>query len=467
MVSTMTRVGKVKIPEGYKQTEIGVIPKDWELTTIDKVLSITTGNKNTQDKINDGLYPFYVRSQTVERINSYSFDGEGVLTAGDGVGTGKIFHYINGKCDIHQRVYLMHKFSNRLDGYYFYIFFKKNFYDKVMSMTAKSSVDSVRREMIADMNIALPSIKEQTAIANALSDVDKLIAALETLIAKKSAIKTAAMQQLLTGKKRLPAFVKESEQENEKQGSGLLAGSGTTNQAAQSKASKISASLTKSTGQTAPRPGYKQTELGETNSSGTNLDAGTDGPQGGGMDSRLIPEDWEDTTIGEFAPLQRGFDLPNRDRKNGAFPVVYSNGIVNFHNQYQVKGPGVVTGRSGTIGKVHYVEGNYWPHNTSLWVKEFKNAVPKYVYYLYIKIGFDRFASGSGVPTLNRNDAHSFRITVPKSKEEQTAIANVLSDMDTELDALQQRLSKTQKIKQGMMQELLTGKTRLIKGVKQ
>ncbi|HCO5422545.1 TPA: restriction endonuclease subunit S [Escherichia coli] len=389
------------VPVGYKQTEVGEIPEDWKVTTVGKVVSITTGNKNTQDKVIDGLYPFFVRSQQVERINTYSFDGEGVLTAGDGVGTGKIFHHIDGKFDFHQRVYLMYNFGDELDGYYFYIYFSNNFYHRIMSMTAKSSVDSVRREMIADMLMVMPPKAEQTAIANALSDVDALISELEKLIAKKQAIKTATMQQLLTGRTRLPQFA--------------LREDGT------------------------PK-GTKPSELGE------------------------IPEDWEVAKIGDFAPLQRGFDLPSSSRVDGKYPVVYSNGIVNTHCHFQVKGPGVVTGRSGTLGKVHYVEDDYWPHNTSLWVTKFNRTAPKFIYFVFTYIGFERFASGSGVPTLNRNDAHGYKLVIPTTEAEQTAIATILSDMDAEIQALEQRLSKTRQIKQSMMQELLTGKTRLIKG---
>lgn len=389
------------VPVGYKQTEVGEIPEDWKVTTVGKVVSITTGNKNTQDKVIDGLYPFFVRSQQVERINTYSFDGEGVLTAGDGVGTGKIFHHIDGKFDFHQRVYLMYNFGDELDGYYFYIYFSNNFYDRIMSMTAKSSVDSVRREMIADMLMVMPPKAEQTAIANALSDVDALISELEKLIAKKQAIKTATMQQLLTGRTRLPQFA--------------LREDGTPKRT-------------------------KPSELGE------------------------IPEDWEVSKIGDFAPLQRGFDLPSSIRVDGKYPVVYSNGIVNTHCHFQVKGPGVVTGRSGTLGKVHYVEDDYWPHNTSLWVTKFNGTDPKFIYFVFTYIGFERFASGSGVPTLNRNDAHSYKVVIPSIEAEQTAIATILSDMDAEIQALEQRLGKTRQIKQGMMQELLTGKTRLIQG---
>ena len=160
------------------------------------------------------------------------------------------------------------------------------------------------------------------------------------------------------------------------------------------------------------------------------------------VEPQELPTGWINTDIGRFAPLQRGFDLPNRERIDGKYPVVYSNGVMNYHHKYQVKGPGVVTGRSGTIGKVHYVEKDYWPHNTALWVKEFNNAFPKFVYYLYSYIGFERFSSGSGVPTLNRNDAHSFAINVPENKKEQIAIANALSDVDALLTGLEKLIAK-------------------------
>jgi type I restriction enzyme S subunit len=194
-------------PKGYKQTEVGVIPEDWEFDYIENLAHITTGSRNTQDRVDDGQYPFFVRSQTVEHINSYSFDGEAVLTAGDGVGTGKVFHYIKGKFDAHQRVYRISDFNERVNGYFFYLYFSSHFYDRIMQMTAKSSVDSVRREMIARMLIPLPATKaEQEAIAQALSDADALIESLERLLAKKRHLKQGAMQELLTGKKRLPGF---------------------------------------------------------------------------------------------------------------------------------------------------------------------------------------------------------------------------------------------------------------------
>jgi type I restriction enzyme, S subunit len=172
--------------------------------------------------------------------------------------------------------------------------------------------------------------------------------------------------------------------------------------------------------------------------------------------------EWKAAPLGEVAPLQRGFDLPNSRLRQGPYPVVYSNGILGYHVTYQVKGPGVVTGRSGTIGAVHFITEDFWPHNTSLWVTSFRGNDPKFVFYLYTIIGFERFATGSGVPTLNRNDVHAFRVKIPASKSEQTAIASILTDMDAEITALEAKLTKARQIKQGMMQELLTGWIRLI-----
>ena len=199
--------GKTRLPgfgadKGYVQTEVGIIPEDWEIEYIENIAEITTGAKNNQDKISDGRYPFFVRSQVVERINSFSFDGEAVLTAGDGA-VGKIFHYINGKFDVHQRVYQISKFSEKVSGYFFYLYFSKNFYERIMQMTAKSTVDSVRREMIAEMKVALPSVAEQQAIAAVLSDMDAELEALEARYAKVKDMKTGMMQELLTGKTRL------------------------------------------------------------------------------------------------------------------------------------------------------------------------------------------------------------------------------------------------------------------------
>ena len=147
----------------------------WEQRKVSEVCSISTGKSNTQDRIDDGAYPFYVRSPIIERSNKYLYDEEAVLTVGDGVGTGKVFHYVNGKYDLHQRVYRLFDFSEDIDAKFFHHWFSENFYDRVMSMTAKTSVDSVRLEMIADMEMITPSYAEQRRIASYLDGIDNLI----------------------------------------------------------------------------------------------------------------------------------------------------------------------------------------------------------------------------------------------------------------------------------------------------
>ena len=169
---------------------------EWKYYEIKDFAKITTGNKDTQNKVEDGKYPFFVRSQTVERINSYSHDGEAILTSGDGVGVGKNFHYIVGKFDFHQRVYCIFDFNEISLGKFFYQYFSKNFYKRVMQLNAKNSVDSVRMAMISDMPIRLPSIEEQQKIADCLASIDELITAQNQKIEALKAHKKGLLQQL-------------------------------------------------------------------------------------------------------------------------------------------------------------------------------------------------------------------------------------------------------------------------------
>ena len=167
---------------------------EWEMCKFKDVCSTSTGNKNTQDKIDDGIYPFYVRSQTVERINSWTFDGEAILTAGDGVGVGKVFHHTYGKIGVHQRVYILSNF--KCDANYLFHFFSSNFYNRVKRMSAKNSVDSVRKEMITEMPLYLPSEQEQTKIGVLLSLLDERIATQNKIIEKLQSLIKGIMVEL-------------------------------------------------------------------------------------------------------------------------------------------------------------------------------------------------------------------------------------------------------------------------------
>lgn len=187
----------------FKDSPLGRIPVEWEVVTIDQIASITTGDKDTQDAEGSGEYPFFVRSQTIERINSFSYDGEAVLTAGDGVGVGKVFHYFNGQFDFHQRVYCIHSYVSDMLGYYFYNYFKMRFMSLVTQFSAKGSVDSVRMEMIAKMLIPKPTRSEQTKASDILRKIETLIDKNIATLHKLRSLKIALMQDLLTGKVRV------------------------------------------------------------------------------------------------------------------------------------------------------------------------------------------------------------------------------------------------------------------------
>lgn len=365
---------------GYKQTEIGSIPEDWLLEFVENLALVTTGSKNTQDREADGEYPFFVRSQTIERINTFSFDGEAVLTAGDGVGTGKVFHYINGKFDLHQRVYRISNFTEQISGLFFYFYFSTHFYNRIMQMTAKSSVDSVRRDMITRMFVPVPPTKaEQTAIATALSDVDALLKSLDQLIAKKRNLKQAAMQQLLTGQTRLPGFSGE----------------------------------------------------------------------------------WEVKRLGEVLKVRHGKSQHAITALAGRYPILASGGEIGRTNTYLYSQPSVLIGRKGTIDAPQYVSSPFWTVDTLFFTEIFSEMHPKFVYYKFTMIRWRNYNEASGVPSLNAKTIENIEITVPPLNE-QVAIAHILTEMDTELTTLERQRNKTCSLKQGMMQELLTGRIRLV-----
>jgi len=131
------------------------------------------------------------------------------------------------------------------------------------------------------------------------------------------------------------------------------------------------------------------------------------------LDDEGKPEGWQARRLDDALILQRGFDLPASGRTHGAYPVMAASGLNGYHNQFMVKGPGITTGRSGVLGRVFYVHTDFWPLNTSLWVKEFKSVSPLYAFELLRGLDFEMFNAGSAVPTLNRNHVHNLPIVLP------------------------------------------------------
>lgn len=394
-----------EVPPGYKRTEAGAIPKDWGTSRIDAHAFITTGAKNTQDRQAEGLYPFFVRSQEVERINSFSFDGEAVLTAGDGVGTGKVFHYVTGRFDVHQRVYRISEFSDRLVGRYFFYLFSARFHERIMSMTAKSSVDSVRMEMIAGMAIPLPPPSEQRAIAEALSDVDGLLGALEALIAKKRAVKLAAMQTLLTAETRLPGF--DGEWKTARLGH---------------------------LGVFAKGRGIKRTDV---------VDDGLACVRYGEL--YTCYENYVTHPLSRISVETAETALPIR------------------HGALLFAASGETAEEIGTC--VAYLGDETAFAGGDIVVLDAHEQDPMYLGHAMnlpgVAVQKARFAQGDAVVHISATNLAQVEVSLPP-RDEQSAIAAVLSDMDAEIAALESRRDKTRAIKQGMMQQLLTGRVRLI-----
>ncbi len=186
---------RLRFPE-FRNNDRSVFKPIGELATV------TTGAKDTQNKVEGGKYPFFVRSQNVERIDSYSHDGEAVLTSGDGVGVGENYHYIKGKFDFHQRVYCIYEFGSNVDGQFFFHYFSTRFKKRVKQMSAKNSVDSVRMSMITEMPIWLPAIAEQQRIADCLSTLDARIAAEADRLTFLKTHKKGLLQQLFPSPER-------------------------------------------------------------------------------------------------------------------------------------------------------------------------------------------------------------------------------------------------------------------------
>jgi type I restriction enzyme S subunit len=394
----------MELKPGYKKTDIGVIPEDWDIDKVSELATIDTGSRNTQDRVEDGAYPFFVRSPIVERIDSHSFDGEAVLTAGDGVGTGKVFHYIKGKFDFHQRVYKISDFDKeRLNGYFFFLYFSNNFLKRIVTMTAKSSVDSVRKEMIADMQIPLPSITEQSAIATALSDADALTKRLEVLIVKKRNIKQGTIQQLLTGKKRLPGF----------------GGEWITR-----KLEDLCVSITDGTHRTP-----KYVEEGIPFYSVENVVADNF------KDTKSISREEHNELIRRCKP-ERGDILLTRIGALG------TTKLINWNVEASIYVSLALLKINDQIDRRYL----YWYTKTKQFMKSLEkeallNAIP---------------------PKINLGQIGNCQISFPPTRTEQESIADIISKMDHEIEILERKLTKYRLIKQGIMQELLTGQIRLV-----
>ena len=143
---------------------------------------------------------------------------------------------------------------------------------------------------------------------------------------------------------------------------------------------------------------------------------------------------WKTCQLGDLITFQRGHDLPKSKMKGGIYPVVGSNGIIGYHDEYTTESPSITIGRSGNVGKPFLYKGRSWSHNTSLYIREYKDIDPIFIYYFLQTLDLGNYAGGSAVPTLNRNHIHTLTVTVPVDKNEQRQIASVLSVLDDKIE---------------------------------
>ena len=391
----------------YPQLRFNGFTDPWEQRKTKELCDISTGKGNTQDKVEDGKYPFYVRSATIERSNEYLYDQEAVLTVGDGVGTGKVFHYVNGKYNLHQRVYRMFNFNHGVSAKYFYHYFSKNFYRRVMSMTAKTSVDSVRMEMIADMKIKFPSPAEQETIVSVLDGVDDLISLHQRKLAKLKKLKQGYLQKL---------FPKNGSKFPQLRFAGFA-------------------------------DAWEQRKLSEIST----------------MNARI---GWQNLRTSEFLDSGDYMLITGTDFKDGK--INYSSIHYVEKERYdqdkkiQIKNESILITKDGTLGKVAYVKGLTMPATLNAGVFNVRvresNLVDSQYLFHYLKAPFLlKYASaqstGGTIKHLNQNVLVDFPVPLP-IKQEQQKIGTFFQQLDHLIALHQRKLEKLQELKKGYLQKM-------------
>ncbi len=155
-----------------------------------------------------------------------------------------------------------------------------------------------------------------------------------------------------------------------------------------------------------------------------------------------MASEWHETTLGHVIELKRGYDLPKKARSPGNVPLVSSSGVTDYNSEAMVKGPGVVTGRYGTLGQVFYVKEDFWPLNTTLYVRDFKGNDPRFLSYFLRGLDFLAYSDKAAVPGLNRNHLHQAKVCIPLDVREQRAIAHILGTLDDKIE-LSRRMNET------------------------
>ena len=416
------------VKPGYMQTEVGLIPEDWTVANFGSKVKIFRGGsprpiQNYLTQADDGVNWIkigdvregdkYITS-TEEKIIPEGVSRSRTVHAGDFILSNSMSfgrpYILNIDGCIHDGWLTIQEYEKTFsEDFLYYLLSSDSVYQQYISMAAGSSVKNLNKEKVSALVVAYPEIGEQEKIAEALSCFHSLVAYLEKEIAKKKTIKQGAMQELLTGKKRLPGFSGEWIDFN------LM------------KHSKIKARI--------GWQGLKKSEY---------LDSG-------------------------YALLITGTDFDDGKVKWDSCHYVTRSRYDQDRN-IQIQNNDILITKDGSLGKAALVKGLTKPAtlNSGIFViRPMQNAYdPIFVYHILSSFVFkdflDKLSAGSTIIHLYQKDICKFEFLLPPTIEEQEAIAALLSEMDSEIEALQQKLKKYRQLKQGMMQQLLTGKIRLV-----
>lgn len=396
-----------QVRPGYKLTEIGVIPEDWDVSTIGQVVNDFRGGASLKPsefsstgvrvlpkggigyggllQVAEDEWQFCSQLYANKHINNQVDSSYTVIVLRDLVPSGPSIGLAVRISDsnsyvLAQGVYGFKVSPQKLEQGYIVQLSNTSLYRKLMnSIMVGSTQVHITNTAYKLAPIPLPPLPEQRAIAVALSDMDALIRGLDQLIVKKRDIKQAAMQQLLTGKQRLPGF----------------------------------------------------------------------------------SEAWEVKRLGDVLRVRHGKNQSAIEVSGGKFPILATGGEIGRTNTFLYDKPSVLIGRKGTIDRPIYRDEPFWTVDTLFYTEITKEAVPVFIYYKFLMIDWRSYNEASGVPSLNASTIEAVDIVIPDIAE-QTAIAAILTDMDSEINALETRRDKARQLKHGMMQELLTGRIRLL-----
>ena len=385
----------MEVRPGYKQTEVGVIPMDWNVRRLSDVVDFLDGQRRPVKDADRGKMrgdiPYYGASGIVDYVNSYIFNDDLILLGEDGENilsrNCRLAFIVSGKFWVNNHAHVL-KPKNGNEIGYLVDFLESLNYEQYNTGTAQPKLN---KQVCSAIQVVVPPISEQRAIATALSDVDALLAKLDQFIAKKRDLKQAAMQQLLTGQIRLPGFSGE----------------------------------------------------------------------------------WEVKRLGDITECLDNVRVPlnesQRNQMRGDYPYCGANGVLDFVNDYVLDDDVILIAEDGgyfdeyAYRPIAYrMTGKFWVNNHAHILKTTTGYDQGLVFYLLVHKNIQSFLASGTRAKLNKSEMSKIELNLPLEIEEQTAIATVLSDMDAELAALEARRDKTRAIKQGMMQELLTGRIRLV-----